>query len=496
VGVKYLFSKRKFVKLLKLITDNTYKLVLIVFLLLFLVPSSGIFCQNPSDSIFVKYKEAGTYRQKYRIISTYLYGDKANDSVVKVRMVKLLSHFKSISDEVGVDFVEMQVALGSFNKSDYISTLNRLLPIASRFKERNDTNGLIIAYSIIGDSYEFSKNYPESISTRKKLIPIYLAQMANKKYMKDRLVIMYTVIGSIYAMSFNADSGLVYTQKSLALANELKNDTLLVYPLSTLSENYIVKKDFDIALPFLRKSLVLAYKTGLDSNNIGFIYNDFAQLFSGTKQYDSGNFYSSMEIDSGNNGITGKETMLRAYECHDGNYDITGNLDSSNKYYRLAGIVKDSLYSIEKAKRIEAINFREQLYEQELKEEKVRADDERSQNIQYALIALGIIILSILFLMLSRSFITSTRLITFLGILALLVVFEFLNLLLHPLLEDVTHHSPILMLLCLVGIASLLIPLHHKLEKWTTNKLVEKNKEIRLANAKKTIEELEGQDRV
>ena len=48
-----------------------------------------------------------------------------------------------------------------------------------------------------------------------------------------------------------------------------------------------------------------------------------------------------------------------------------------------------------------------------------------------------------------------------------------------------------LMLLALVCIAALLVPLHHRVEKWATAKLVEKNKKIRLANAKKTIEQLE-----
>jgi hypothetical protein len=76
------------------------------------------------------------------------------------------------------------------------------------------------------------------------------------------------------------------------------------------------------------------------------------------------------------------------------------------------------------------------------------------------------------------------------GIVALLLVFEFLNLLLHPFLERITLHSPTLMLLSLVCVASLLVPLHHKLEKWTTNKLIEKNKKIRLESAKKTIEQL------
>jgi hypothetical protein len=49
------------------------------------------------------------------------------------------------------------------------------------------------------------------------------------------------------------------------------------------------------------------------------------------------------------------------------------------------------------------------------------------------------------------------------------------------------------MLLALVLIASLLIPIHHKIQHWLTNKLVEKNKRIRLAAAKKTIAILEGE---
>jgi hypothetical protein len=47
------------------------------------------------------------------------------------------------------------------------------------------------------------------------------------------------------------------------------------------------------------------------------------------------------------------------------------------------------------------------------------------------------------------------------------------------------------MLLSLVCIAALLVPWHHRLEKWTTQKLVEKNKQARLRAAKKTIEQLE-----
>jgi hypothetical protein len=77
-------------------------------------------------------------------------------------------------------------------------------------------------------------------------------------------------------------------------------------------------------------------------------------------------------------------------------------------------------------------------------------------------------------------------------VVSLLLVFEFLNLVMHPYLETLTHHSPIWMLLALVAIAALLVPLHHRLEKWANSNLVAKNKAIRLAAAKKTMEELGG----
>ena len=71
-------------------------------------------------------------------------------------------------------------------------------------------------------------------------------------------------------------------------------------------------------------------------------------------------------------------------------------------------------------------------------------------------------------------------------------VFEFVYLLIHPWLASVTHESPILTLLASVAIASFLIPLHHRIEKWIKEKMTEKNKEIRLQAAKKTIQKLEA----
>ncbi len=163
------------------------------------------------------------------------------------------------------------------------------------------------------------------------------------------------------------------------------------------------------------------------------------------------------------------------------------NADSALKYQDIYIAANDSMYSAKNIQQTQLMSTENELKQQELEIEKIKAEQQRKQNIQYALLGLGIITFIILFLALSRRHITNTKLIQFLGVVALLVVFEFLNLLLHPFLERITHHSPVLMLLALVCIAALLVPLHHKLEKWATHKLVEKNKAIRLASAKKTI---------
>ena len=152
----------------------------------------------------------------------------------------------------------------------------------------------------------------------------------------------------------------------------------------------------------------------------------------------------------------------------------------------------DSIFGASNTAQLQTLGFNEQERQREINENKVKEAAERKHNFQYAAIALGLIAFLTLFLLLSHSIIANQKLIRFPGVVALLIVFEFINLYIHPYLAHATNDSPLLMLLVMVCIAALLVPVHHRLEKWITNRLVEKNKRIRLAAAKKTIEQLEG----
>lgn len=74
----------------------------------------------------------------------------------------------------------------------------------------------------------------------------------------------------------------------------------------------------------------------------------------------------------------------------------------------------------------------------------------------------------------------------------LLLIFEFVNLLLHPVISKMTRDYLPWMFMVMVLIAALLVPAHHRLEKWIIARLAEKNRRIRLAAAKRTIAALEN----
>ncbi|MDP1620993.1 MAG: hypothetical protein Q8M08_01510 [Bacteroidales bacterium] len=207
------------------------------------------------------------------------------------------------------------------------------------------------------------------------------------------------------------------------------------------------------------------------------------------KQYDSSIYYVHRSL-SFSIPSSDLPQQLRTYEYLYRSFDEKGRQDSSNKYFRLAATVKDSLFSMEKVKAIEAASFSALLRQQELDADKEVAEEQRKQDLEFVLMAIGIVTFIVLFFLLSRSIIVNEKWISFFGILGLLIVFEFINLFIHPYLESVTHHTPVLMLLAMVAIASLLIPLHHRIEKWIKEKVTEKNKKIRLENAKRTIEML------
>jgi tetratricopeptide (TPR) repeat protein len=273
---------------------------------------------------------------------------------------------------------------------------------------------------------------------------------------------------------------------NLQLKNEKYNHSII----SAYANTYRKLGDLDMAGVYYRKSTILVEQSG----DPFLIAED--KFFQGryliaTNRIDeaTANSHNMLKIAKAKDYIFNKRVAASFLKDI---YLKSNNIDSAFHYLNMESQLKDSIQKLANLEKIKTLDFQEQMRDIEEKANVQILEEERQQNIQYAIIALSIVNFLIVFLLLSRSVIVNENTISFFGILGLLIVFEFINLIMHPFLERITHHSPILMLIALVILASILIPVHHKLEKWIKGKLIEKNKAIRLAAAKRTIDLLES----
>lgn len=417
-----------------------------------------------------------------------LYHYVSNDSMVfYAQQVVLLSVKSRNSLPIGTEAQALSDLASSLwwagNYPDAKETYFKALKVAEPIGDSMLTAGIYVGIAMVNRN---AGNYREAITYYTK------AEILTKN-IPDNDVLNSVLVdkGKCYEQLGILDSAYTYVQESLAMYfRRFKGKYVWGGGMhSAIGIIYSKMGKEQLAVEFFRQSFQLSSEV----NNIRILargYCEFAEHFDRFHQQDSAIYYATKGflIDQQFNLLV---QQLQASTLLTKLYKQENKIDSAFKYQQLMIETRESVFSNEKINRLQTLDFNEKLRQQELALEKAKSEEEEKQNIQYALIAIGLVTLIILFLFLSRSFITNTKLISFFGVIALLLVFEFLNLLLHPFLERITHHSPILMLLALVCIAALLVPLHHKLEKWTTIKLVEKNKATRLAIAKKTIEKLE-----
>ncbi len=337
------------------------------------------------------------------------------------------------------------------------------------------------------------------------------------------------LVSSCY-QNTNDSLSMLYRQKAFNYAIEIKDFSLMASAERGISIIYVQRKNYGLALDNLEKALEYEKKTKTQKGLPG-IYFYFGEAYERMNNLDSALFYYKLGLINAENnhyprfiaglrrkiGImymlkndtaNGFKNMKEGLEIAIKNnmkfqiqnlYSTLASAYRQSKNYQIAlnytllyDSIKSAQMNYQVAQNMERMQQELKIEKEKLLSEKMKSEQERSANLQFVGIGIGIISLLILTLLLSRSIIVTPRLVKIFGIIGLLITFEFVNLLLHPLLERITHHSQVLMLLALAAIAALLVPLHHNLEKWITSKLVEKNKKIRLEKAKKIIEESES----
>ncbi|MBS1762156.1 MAG: hypothetical protein JSR00_04725 [Bacteroidetes bacterium] len=370
---------------------------------------------------------------------------------------------------------------------NYAKSLEYHLSALKTAESSGDTVSIMNSLSNIANDYSYLKN--EVLGKSYLFKAIALANKKNDKLREARYMIN---LGDSYEKLNILDSAKYFTNLGYDISVKLQDNYYTGIALnnlgniySKLGQNVIAMANYNLCIPYLLNAA--------GENDLCEPYLGKAKLFLKDGAIDSSLHYAKLSMKLAKDGgfspqILSAATFLTDY------YTTAKNVDSAFTYQKEMVHAKDSLFSQEKQREIQSLTFDESLRQLQIEEQKMLLENERKTKIQLGIIGIGIISFIVLFLLISQTIIVNEKWIRFLGILALLLVFEFLNLVLHPYIGTITYHSPFFTLLAMVLIASLLIPLHHKLEHWVKNKIVARNKEIRLKAARKIIEELENEN--
>ncbi len=406
------------------------------------------------------------------------------DSAACVQMLRLAQELKNDSLlAISYNLIGEFISRIKGDNTTGLEYYFKAIPLAEK---SNDKRRLSSIYFDMSSVYFNLQNNEESVNAIRKggenlpgkSHPLYDFMLAQYQ----RGMSMYFVYNK------QADSALSYAQSLAATSRKLKSPLFQFSAMYLNGAAYAEQGDKDLAETWFKKADAL-----LDSLNSPFGLLRFSVMYIPFLMDNHQLVKAKMRAQHllgvgeqlGNNDLklAGAGFMRQIF-------DSLHLIDSAYYYSRIEAVTNAEIFNQNNTNKIQALAFNEQIRNIEEDARAKAVEEERRQNIQFALIALGIIIFITLFLLLSRTIIVNEKIISFFTILGLLVVFEFINLLLHPWLASITHESPVLMLLALVAIASLLIPFHHKMEHWIKEKMVEKNKAIRLAAAKKTIRSL------
>ena len=352
-----------------------------------------------------------------------------------------------------------------------------------------DTFGIYQAYGNLGALNRNEGNYKAAINYYKKCLSFYHQQ--GVIWWQATVFPKVADLAKAYEQTDILDSALLYAQQSMQMQLSIFGKRSNFYAATVLGAIYSRLGQPALAMDYFNSFLNGAGSDPVELKDKAQCFYEIAKHFERNKQYDSAVIYAQKSFRL-NQQHAFKLNILNTSSLLSKLYQLTNKTDSAFKYLNIKDKTQEDMFSKEKLSRMQTVEFNEQLRQKQMEISELNEKQERSYNLQIIILAISIISAIIVFLLLSRSIIVSHKFVSFLNVVALLVVFEFINLLIHPFLEKVTHHSPVLMLLVLVCIAALLVPGHHKLEQWASAKLVQKNKQIRLAAAKKTIEQLEG----
>ncbi|MFD2873611.1 tetratricopeptide repeat protein [Mucilaginibacter ximonensis] len=345
---------------------------------------------------------------------------------------------------------------------NYPAAIKNLFESLQLCNELNQRRFSINCYTMLASIYDDQKDEEKAIHYLQQAIAL------SREFKLDKALAQgYSSAAFYYNRANKPQMAFKYANLANVLAARLNDELITAYAQLNLGNTYLLLKQYDTGLAFLKTSV--ATTTRLGEHYRAMMANMLiADHYIAVHQTDSAKVYCI-------NALNDAKIVGYTFQIMDSTEKLAALYDGYDQakataYYKQALALNKQLFDTEKTREFQNLTIAEEQRRRELEEQKLKEEEERKTNLQLVAIALFIPIFLMIVFLLSRTKM-HRKLIDFMGVLSLMLLFEFITLLLHPLIERLTHHTPVFELIILVAIAAFLVPLHHSLTHWLKNKL-------------------------
>jgi len=346
------------------------------------------------------------------------------------------------------------------NEADALQYALDALKIAESTHNQND---MAAALSTLGVVYAAQDDYIKAIE-----YTLMAKDIAGRIHDERRLMIAELNLGFHFEMIKKYDSAIYYSEQSYDLGIKTGDQLTIGSALESLGDIYLELNLIPQAMDNYRKSIPHC-RMAEDNADLCVSFMGMSKIFKKEGRNDS----ALICIKIANSTAKEAGLLYEQYSIYSMLADYYKNdhkMDSAFAYLSQAVIAKDSLYNQEKTKKIQSLTREESLRQQEIAGRKQKADEDAKRTLQLTAVAVFIPVFFLIILFLSRTKV-KPRVVEFLAIFDLLLLFEFITDLVFPYIDTWTNDSPLWELAILVVIAALLEPLSYKFENWVKTHL-------------------------
>jgi tetratricopeptide (TPR) repeat protein len=444
----------------------------LLFCLLLAITCSNSSAQNAiTDSIRVNFtrleaERSDTGKAKILYLLSYYYQFyNLDSSLVLARSaysISLRSHFiKGQARSLGM-------IAGTFNKlGNYAKALQYYLDGLKVLEKLKDPDDISRAYLNIALVYSSKKEIPTALEY------MFRSDSIARQYkLNDLIVYIDLDIGNMYTEEDQLDSALIYTRLALDSSLSQKNDVITGTAWNNLGNIYSKKGQYDIAIENYNKAVPFLVSMQ-DYNNLSECYLGLSKAFGKKENWDSALVYANrsyrLAADNGflQQSVNASQYLADVFKQHD-------QIDSAFLYQQTYMALKDSFDNSEKLKELQNLTISEEIRQEEIVQEKKQLEKERKVKLQLLLLGMFIPVFFLITAFISKKKVNK-RVIELSGIFSIIFLFEYITLLIHPVVAARSGHSPIIEIVIFVALAAILSPTHHKVQHWFVNHLTKRH---------------------